>query len=87
MGDHSVTDHAIWDAIARNLPRTWEFYNDSGAWFGRDVATSTDDAARVAGLWLADDARWRHLDPYTTTLTVRCLATDERAQTTIIITP
>lgn len=82
-----MTDRAIWDAIARNLPRTWEFYDASGAWFGRDVATSTDDAERAACLWLADDARWRHLDPYTTTVTVRCLATDERAQTTIIIEP
>lgn len=82
-----MTDHAIWDAIARDLPRTWEFYDASGAWFGRDTATSADDATRVARLWLADDARWRHLDTYTTTIIVRCLATDERARTTITIEP
>ena len=82
-----MTDRAIWDAIAQNLPRTWEFFDSSGAWFGRDMATSTDDAARVATLWLVDDARFRLLRPHTATIILRCLATDERAKTTIHIEP
>lgn len=85
MGHHAVTDDAAWNAIAADLPRTWEFYDAHGAWFGRDRATSVDDAVRVVALWLEDDARFRFLPPHTTTVILRCLATDERARTTITI--
>ena len=87
MGHHAVTDEAAWHAIAHDLPRTWEFYDASGAWFGRGVARSLDDAVRVATLWLVDDARFRLLRPHTATIILRCLATDERAKTTIHIEP
>jgi len=88
VGHHAVTrDELAWHAIAHDLPRTWEFYDASGAWFGRDTARNLDDAVRVATLWLVDDARFRLLRPHTAIITLRCLATDERAKITIEIKP
>lgn len=81
-----MTDDAAWRAIADDEPRTWEFYDAHGAWFGRDTATSVEHAVSVAGAWVQHDADWRYLPPHTATIIVRCLATDERARATIITT-
>jgi len=75
-----------WRLIDADVPRAWELYDEHGRWFGRAVATSVEHAIAEATDWLCDSARWCMLDNYDTTVTVRCLATDERARSSVTVT-
>lgn len=76
-----------WALIDSDAPRVWEWHDSLGRWFGRELAAAADDALLAAATHLASDPAHRG-SPIT--VSVRCLATDERARitTTIIeVTP
>jgi len=75
-----------WRLIDADVPRAWELHDERGRWFGRVVATSVEHAIAEATDWLCDSARWCLLNDYNTTVTVRCLATDERARSSVTVT-
>lgn len=71
-----------WSLIASDAPRMWDWYDARGRWLGRDVAIDADAALGDATSHLATDGC---LAGTKATITVRCLATDERARTTTTI--
>jgi hypothetical protein len=72
-----------WSLIANDAPRMWDWYDVLGRWLGCELATDADAAIAACIAHLATDAC---LSGTKATITVRCLATDERARTTTIIT-
>ena len=72
-----------WSLIASDAPRMWDWYDALGRWLGRELATSADNAIAAAASHLESEAACAVC---TITITVRCIATDERAKATTIIT-
>lgn len=72
-----------WSLIASDAPRMWDWYDGLGRWLGRELATSADAAIDAAIAYMATDDC---LAGTKVTIIVRCVATDERAKTTTIIT-
>lgn len=69
----------VWVTIELNEPRMWEFYDQGGRWFGRGTSESVEAAFVEAKSWLDHSAEFTFSRGYETRVTVRCLATDERA--------
>lgn len=72
-----------WSLIASDALRMWDWYDGLGRWLGRELATSADDAIAAAASHLESEAACAGC---TITITVRCVATDERARSTTTIT-
>lgn len=72
-----------WELIDSAAPRAWEWHDSLCRWFGRELATSADDALLAAATHLAGDPAYTGS---TITVSVRCLVTDERARITTTIT-
>lgn len=72
-----------WSLIAGDMPRMWDWYDGLGRWLGRELAACADDALFAAATHLAGDAAYTGS---TITVSVRCIATDERARITTTIT-
>lgn len=72
-----------WELIDSDALRAWEWHDSLGRWFGRELAACADDALLAAATHLAGDPAYTGS---TITVSVRCLATDERARITTTIT-
>lgn len=72
-----------WSLIAGDMPRMWDWYDGLGRWLGRELATSAEAAIAAAASYLEFDGACAGC---TITITVRCIATDERARITTTIT-
>jgi hypothetical protein len=75
-----------WALIDGNVPRTWEFFDQLGRWYGRALACDVDSALAEARDWLCHDAAFTLRPDYTTIIAVYCPSTDERARISTIIT-